>query len=97
MSGSKQYKLSFSGSVYYHFTRLFITNMRSTTALCIVILLLIFDFTTAQQGRIYDGYPIDISEAPHAAQVTYTRKHHSICVGGILSPYLILTAAHCKF
>lgn len=53
-------------------------------------------------GRIYGGYPIDITQAPYMAHVQYTVEYLpnnrvllSDCGGSILRKNLILTAGHC--
>lgn len=71
-------------------------------SILIFIFYQIFDFVHGG-GRIYGGYPIDITQAPYMAQVQYLVQYLadgrvllSDCGGSILRKNLILTAAHCK-
>lgn len=71
--------------------------MRSSTAICFAILAFASKSATAEEGRIYDGYAIDISQAKYMAQVYFLHdnNYESRCGGGILRQDLILTAGHC--
>lgn len=46
-------------------------------------------------GRILNGYPIDIEQAPYMAYLSISDV--GSCGGSIVSDRFILTAGHCKF
>lgn len=73
--------------------------MHSSIAICFAILSWVSNSATAQEGRIYDGYLIDISKAPYMAQVNYVdeKNFRHRCGGGILRDDLIITGGHCNF
>ncbi|KAG4078519.1 hypothetical protein HA402_009231 [Bradysia odoriphaga] len=58
---------------------------------------LIASFTNSQESRIYDGYAIDISEAPYMAQVYFVdeKSFEHRCGGAILREDIVITAGHC--
>lgn len=60
------------------------------------LILFLVDSTTAG-GRILNGYPIDIEQAPYTAHIhIIIGGGYGSCGGSIISRSFILTAGHCK-
>jgi secreted trypsin-like serine protease len=71
-------------------------------ALSSILLLFAID-SVASEGRIYGGYPINITDAPYMVHINVILERFSdgtattyACGGTILMRNLILTAGHCK-
>jgi secreted trypsin-like serine protease len=72
--------------------------------LALIPFFLLFCFDSASgKGRIYGGYPINITDAPYMVHVVIARSQNPDgttnvyeCGGTILKKNIILTAGHCK-
>lgn len=50
-------------------------------------------------GRILNGYPIEIEQAPYIVHMRFQKDrphHYGFCGGSIINSRYILTAGHCK-
>lgn len=64
----------------------------------IVVLALVASSRAELELKVFNGYPIEITEAPFMAKVEVDLTiGTSYCGGSIITEDFILTAAHCEF
>lgn len=74
------------------------TTMKKVYQCLIVISALITSTRAEVELKVFNGYPIEITDAPFMAKVEVNLTYGtSYCGGSIITEDFILTAAHCEF